>query len=188
MLGLKHYLMGGLALVAVTTAVAWYRGQLAEARLEGQLAEAIADVERAHGIRDSVEALLVPLVDSLTAERDTLQRKQAELEDNLRIAHRSARAWRLRYDEVRTDTSATMEDILEVADSTINELAEEAQECSLALKGCTAITQNLEAENEALDQRLTATATVGGGRRGDGGHLTGARVRALIDGGSVGRR
>ncbi len=115
------------------------------------------DLKVAEDARDSVEAVLVPRLVRLTAENVSLVARQETLESNLNIAHRSARTWRRRYDEVRNDSSATVRDILETADSAVAATTEEAQECSLALKNCGLVTANLEEQNEALADRLAAS-------------------------------
>jgi chromosome segregation ATPase len=156
MMGIKEYFIGGLALALTALAINWYRGKIDQARLQGQLEEVLIDLEAARTARDSVEAELVPVIEQLTVERDSLSERQDTLAANLRIAHRSARVWRTRYDEVRNDSTSTVAEMMEAADSAVATLADEAQDCSLALRNCGTITANLEEENAAMNDRFKA--------------------------------
>lgn len=153
---IKNYLIGGALSIAVVMGIAWYRGKIEEAELRGQLEEINADVVEAQQARDSMEAYWQPIVERLRGEVDSLTQRQESMDADLRIATREAGRWRRRYDEVRNDTSATIGDIIEAADSTVATATEEARSCSLALQNCATITKRLKRQNVAANDRLQA--------------------------------
>jgi transposase len=157
MMGIKGYAITGLVAIVLVAGIAWYRGRIKAAELRGQLAEVIEDREAAEARVAGLEVHLVPIIESLRTDADTLRRKVESTTTDLRVAVRSASRWRNRYDEVRNDQGATISDILEAADSTVSAVTEEAKTCSLAFRDCMSLTANLESQVEAQTDRLTAS-------------------------------
>jgi hypothetical protein len=133
--GLKTYLIGGLAAVAIAAGVGLYRSIVATAEARGRAAEVTAQLE-AETAAFNVYKLAAEQRDSVrVAKLDSLRVIEDRLADNLALAQRRARRSVSDLDSLLAQ-SGVADSITRAVSETVTALEDENEACALAFENC----------------------------------------------------